>query len=305
MTAESPKKRKRDFNPLPGRKVSLQIRKSKTSNMVVDTRNVRNIFDEMITRPDVSEEYNRAHNELIQKEEVNAWDRNVRPKATSTAKVDVTEKKAACIIQALREYERQVTFGNLPSEAIPGPETLDMGGQFLTNKDRIDTCSMLFRIATKVPKGTVLHLHFNAELSPDLLLKQAEDIDNIYIRSIRPLLSEEDLSETEMVFSVLGTSDVEENVNIFSLEYPGNATNWKQDEWKRKVWMKWSAFQKEFINKFPKADGQEATTGAVGPQRICCAFSGQPALNPAQTWLKSKMVLSGNEAYGPDQTVNG
>ena len=270
-----------------------------------DLRGSRDIFDEMLALPSAVEAYNKSHAELIEKEEINAWDRAVRPKATSTSHIDATEKEAARILRVLRDYERKTTFGNLPSEAIPGPETLDMGGQFLTNKDRIETRSMVYQIAHMVPKGALLHLHFNAELSPERLLEQAKNMDSMYIRSIRPLLSEQDLFETEMVFSVLALDDVDANVDIFSPEYPGNATNWKQEEWKRKVWMKWPLFQKEFINRFPDAVGQEPIGATEGPHRICCGEPRQIKLNPAETWLKSKMVLSMEEAYGSNQTVNG
>jgi adenosine deaminase CECR1 len=305
MTADSPKKRKRAFSPLPGRKVSIQIGRAKSTTMQVDSRGSRDIFDEMLVLPSAVEAYNKSHDELTEKEELNAWDREVRPKATSTSKLDEVESDAARILRVLREYERKTTFGNLPSEAIPGPETLDMGGQFLTNKDRIETRSMVYQIAHMVPKGALLHLHFNAELSPELLLEQAKNMDTMYIRSIRPLLTEQDLFETEMVFSVLASSDVEANVDIFSPEYPGTGTNWKQDEWKRKVWMKWSIFQRQFMIKFPKAGGQEPLAAPEGPQRICCGAPRQIRLNPAETWLKSKMVLSLEEAYGSNQTVNG
>jgi adenosine deaminase CECR1 len=127
----------------------------------------------------------------------------------------------------------------------------------------------------------------------------------MYIRSIRPLLSKDDLLETEMVFSVLGPSDVEENVNIFSSEYPGTATNWRQDEWKKKVWMKWSLFRERFSERFPDEVGQKRADAVEGPQRICCAKPRQIELSPAEAWLKSKMVLSMEEAYGSNQTVNG
>jgi adenosine deaminase CECR1 len=57
--------------------------------------------------------------------------------------------------------------------------------------------------------------------------------------------------------------------------------------------------------KFPKAGGQEPLAAPEGPQRICCGAPRQIRLNPAETWLKSKMVLSLEEAYGSNQTVNG
>ncbi|KAH7377805.1 hypothetical protein BKA66DRAFT_571834 [Pyrenochaeta sp. MPI-SDFR-AT-0127] len=262
------------------------------------------IFDAALGNVSDINAYTMTHAEFLRAEEADAWDREARPKANSRSKDDKVEKRAARIIWAIREYERRVTFGNLPSEAIPGPDTRDMGGQFLTNKDRIDGESKLYEIAKMVPKGGLLHLHFNAELHPERLLEQARDMKNMYIRSIRPLLSQEDLDLTETVFNVLDADKVEPNVNIFSPDYPGDATNWKLEEWKWRVWMPWSEFRVEFDKKFSKRYKQQEDTIFV-EKHTCCAEPGQLSLHPAENWLKSKMVLSQEEAYGFTQTVNG
>lgn len=262
------------------------------------------IFDAALGNVSDVNEYTSIHTEFLRAEEANAWDREARPKPTSRSKDDQIEKRAANIIWAIREYERRVTFGNLPSEAIPGPDTRDMGGQFLTNKDRIDAESKLYEIAKMVPKGGLLHLHFNAELHPERLLEQARDMKNMYIRSIRPLLTQEDLDLTEIVFNVLDPDKVEPNVSIFSPDYPGDATNWKLEDWKWRVWMPWSDFRTEFDKRHSKKYKQQEDTIFV-ESPTCCAEPGQLSLHPAENWLKSKMVLSQEEAYGYTQTVNG
>lgn len=222
---------------------------------------------------------------------------------------DPQEKSAAIIVRAMREYEREVVFGNQASEAIPGKETRDMGGQFLTNKDRIDHRSQLFQVARKVPKGGLLHLHFNAELHPERLLVRARSIKSMYIRSIRPLLTQEDLDKTEMAFNVLDKNRVTKGVDIFSKKYIGNATNWKPTSpAKWDVWMPWEKFQEDFEKHFP---GQYLNTRKQDiPEGLtCCSPVAEPysevELSPAEKWLKSKMVLSEEDAYGMTQTVNG
>ena len=248
--------------------------------------------------------YGESHAQLTNAEEETAWDREAKPSVTSRRQEDKIERRAETIIRAIREYERKVTFGNLASEAIPASDTRDMGGQFLTNKDRIDGESKLYEIAKMVPKGALLHLHFNAELHPERLLEQARDMETMYIRSIRPILSQEDLDLTETVFSVLDPDKVEPNVDIFSPDYPGNATNFKSDEWKWKVWMPWSDFRVEFDKRFSKRYKQKEDTIFMEAP-TCCAEPGQVSLTPAENWLKSKLVLSQEEAYGFTQTVNG
>ncbi len=248
--------------------------------------------------------YSENHARLIKTEEDTAWDREARPAATSVLEEDKIERRANTIILAIREYERRTVFGNLASEAIPGPETRDMGGQFLTNKDRIDGESKLYEISKMVPKGGLLHLHFNSELHPERLLEQARDMPTMYIRSIRPILKQEDLDLTETVFSVLDPDKVEPNVNIFSPNYPGDATNFKSEEWKWRVWMRWNDFQAEFEKRFAKQYTQEKDAGFSEAPGSCCE-PGHLSLNPAENWLKSKLVLSQEEAYGYTQTVNG
>lgn len=256
-------------------------------------------FEELLQDKASINAYAAARKKLVQLETDNAWDREVRDSANQD------ERRAASIIRAIREYERVAVFGNIASEAIPGPETLDMGGQFLTNKPRINNESQLHKIAIKVPKGALLHLHFNSELHPERLLERARLMKNLYIRSIRPLLTQEDLDLTEMVFNVLDEDTVESNVDIFSKNYPGNATNFKgANAMTSKIWMPWHKFQDEFKKHFPgKYEQPEVTIMTEVPK--CCSEPGQVSLHPAEVWLRSKMVLSEKEAYGFDQTVNG
>ncbi|KZM20987.1 deaminase [Ascochyta rabiei] len=299
--ADSPKKRKRTSSARPGRRISIQIGRHKAANMGDDGLNVRDLFKTKLKDPAPVGRYNHAHSELLKEEEDDAWDRDAKPKTTSPS--DTIEKRTMIIVHALREYERRVTFGNLPSEAIPGPETQDMGGQFLTNKDRIETKSKLFEISKLVPKGALLHLHFNSELDPEELLAQARNMDNMYIRSIMPLEKDEAFPETEMVLSVLDPDKIDRDVDIFSEHYPGTAANWREADMQAKIWMKWSYFQEKYNARFPEGPVQRRASEM--PLRGCCADPGRPALNAAEYWLKSKMILSPEEAYGYTQTVNG
>jgi adenosine deaminase CECR1 len=303
--ADSPKKRKRVASPLPSKRMPIQVTEPKSLDMASEPTAVRDLFDAALGDANEIHAYSAEHAKLLELEANDAWDREAKPRATSRSKSDQQEREAAQIIRAIREYERRVVFGNQASEAIPGPETLDMGGQFLTNKDRIDSESILYQIAHKVPKGGLLHLHFNAELHPERLLERARLIENIYIRSIRPLLTQEDLDLTEMVFNVLDRDQVEPDVDVFSPAYPGNATNWKTDEWKWRVWMPWKKFQKDFEKHSFSKKYRQTEDAIMSEVPHCCSEPGQVRLEPAENWLKSKMLLSQDEAYGFKQTVNG
>lgn len=317
MVANSPRKKRRASSQLPNRRKSTPKAAAfnvKAQDMESSIAKARATFDAALRDDQGLQDYNTLHENLLAIEAESAWDRDARPKSTSSSVADQEERKADAIVRAMREYERRVTFGNLPSEAIPGPETLDMGGQFLTNKDRIEKKSKLYQIADRVPKGALLHLHFNAELYPERLLKEARNMPNMYIRSIMPLLTEEDLELTEVVFNVMDEDQVEKGVDIFSSTYPGTATNWKLPEWKFRVWMKWSDFQRGFDKRFSNekhlADEEgpghdEIFESSIGNRGQCCGKEERVRLNRTEKWLYSKMVLSPEEAYGPTQTVNG
>jgi adenosine deaminase CECR1 len=221
-----------------------------------------------------SQSYRRARRELLESEASNAWDRKVSLAATSV------ELAAAKIVLAIREYERRTIFGNVASEEMPGPETLEMGGQFLTNKKRIEEQSLLFKIAQRLPKGAILHLHFNAGLDPGKLLKEARQMESMYVWSSKPLLTKADLASAEIVFKIFPTGSP--SFDIFRTGYNGGGGNGQRC-------MKWSEFRtgftKRFSSLFPKSPGDD--------------------LDSAECWIKEKIVFNEHEIYDPTQTVNG
>ena len=260
------------------------------------------------------EEALRKRGDLVQMErnsswDLNAWDAEAKhQRAGQDSSGIIMEQRANLIIRRIREYERAYVFGNVPSEEIPGPDTRDMGGQFLTNKRFMEDNSLLFQISKEVPKGCLLHLHFNAELDPKYLLALARTNDNMYIRSSGPICELKDLDKVEVVFSVIDPGKCESHVNIFTPGYVGRKHNHKPIE----GWMKWKDFQEGFEEKFKKSTNNTRCAVKCEPQEP--RGSGIDALyrdmdeielNAAEAWVRSKMVLSPAEVYGHDQTVNG
>ena len=229
---------------------------------------VKETFETSLRNVDDSRKnFERFKGQIYAKESTGAWDRQAKLSASDI------ERKAATIVWKIREDERDNLFGNKASEAVPGPDTLDMGGQFLTNKKRVETGSRLFNIAKEMPKGCHLHLHFNAELDCQELIRKARELpDNMFIRSTEPILSEEDYKQTELVFNVMPASTP--TADIFAPDY--NPT-WRAPD--AKPWMRWADFRAEFNKRWPKID--------------------------AEDWIREKMVLSEDEVYSSWQTVNG
>jgi adenosine deaminase CECR1 len=275
------------------------------------------------------EDHNKKHAQtnrdgLLRAETVDAWDSSAITNPSQFETKAATEKTAATIVKVLRKFERSELFGNTPSEAIPEDWTLDMGGQFLTNKERIEERSELFKISKEVPKGALLHLHFNAELNPEMLLVAARGMPNMYVWSIRSLQTQKDLDVTEMQFKIMPAST--KSNNIFDGQYMSGLSEsdgkkitpietigkQKFNDYKDRVWMRWNDFRECFNEKFgnfyeqsqkEKDDNQRSRT--VNQRFQTCSDPSEIELEPAENWMMRKMVLSAEEAYAPEQTVNG
>jgi adenosine deaminase CECR1 len=257
--------------------------------------NAKSAFQQALGEEEHQTNYAMERETLLQRENDAAWDSKVRKEATGW------EREVAEIVFKIREYERDVTFGNIASEDLPGEDTLDMGGQFLTNKRRIEEKSDIFKIAKRLPKGAIQHLHFNAELHPEKLLQQANTMPNMFIQSKRALLEEKDLDMTEVIFNVLPKETA--SIDIFSADYrpEGNKVGPP---------MLWNKFRRRFENVFPRVCANEPdeekplnsiTMGKMKDSSIEAPIK----LEPAERWIKNKMVLNEQEAYGLSQTVNG
>ncbi|KAF2453143.1 hypothetical protein BDY21DRAFT_141847 [Lineolata rhizophorae] len=235
------------------------------------TKDYQAVFNSQLQQKKESNPYPTYREKLLQTEESQEWCRKARETASEA------ERRANGIVLKIREHERENHFGNKASEAIPEPDKLDMGGQFLTNKERIES-SKLFKISMMLPKGCHQHLHFNAELQPEMLIEKAREKDNMFIRSTRPLLSPKDYDEAEMVFNILPVDTPE--ADLFSPSY--------NPEFKAagsQPWMRWNMFRKIFAKKRAELS--------------------DPDQKDAEKWIQHKMIISEPEVYGIGQTVNG
>ena len=225
---------------------------------------IANLFNDNLNMSSTQSTYEKDRSALLDAERLDAWDRAAVETATST------EREAAKIIWRIREHDREVLFGNRPGETIPGRNTLDMGGQVLSNLGRIEQ-SELFKIARQAPKGCQLHIHFNTEIETRELIRRACGMDTMYIRSTKALITQQNYDECEIVFNVLPADTT--SANIFAEEYDDLLAS--GDE---KIWMKWMDFCKKFQESQDKA---------------------------AEGWVSSKIAFGEDEVYGIRQTLNG
>ena len=223
--------------------------------------------------------YEQDREQLLVREGQTLWDFAAKRCASDA------ERRAAEIIRIIREDERLCHFGNRSLDAIPGPDTLDMGGLFLENRHRIDS-SKLFQISHRMPKGCHLGLDFWSQVPLFRFIMQARAVPNMYIRSSQPLLTEADLAETEIFFSIMPDDTKSSNVYLHTYN----------PEWREPgsmPWMRWADFREEFHLRF-----HYLTRGAVRGDE-------NGSLESAEIWVYCKIVLTENEAYGISQTTNG
>ncbi|KAI7201580.1 Phosphotyrosyl phosphatase activator, partial [Hortaea werneckii] len=222
-----------------------------------------------------SVDYRTRRKDLLVAEGKQVWDLKPRLEASEV------EVQAADIVFKIREHERRdlELYGNLPSEAVPGPEVRDMGGQFLPNKSRIER-SLVFDISRHMPKGCHLHIHFNTELPPELLLPHARRFkDTMFVRTTLPLLAKDDFEKAEVVFNVMPNTTT--SADIFSMEYNPDVKAENANPW-----MRWADFRLSFPHDLVYEERPEG-------------------LDDAECWAREKMALTAERVYSDKQTTNG
>ncbi|KAF2004109.1 Metallo-dependent hydrolase [Amniculicola lignicola CBS 123094] len=195
------------------------------------------------------------------------WDKHSKSSASEA------ERRAELIVRRICEEERKYLFGHRASDSSLGSGTLEMGGSFLTNLERISNHSLLYKIAKEMPKGAQLRLYLHGMVHIDNLLKGLRNTPSMFIRSTRPLLTWADLEEAEISFKAM--PDHTQPGNIFSQEYnPGS-------EGARSLsWMPWRSFLTAFE-------------------------SFEHATCSAEQWVRRKCLLLEDDVYNSKQTVTG
>lgn len=215
--------------------------------------------------------YRSARRALVDEERRLFWDYDAKCSATED------EREANAILLKLKESERANLFGDLPGESLPGPDSRDMGGRFLVNKDRIER-SNIYKIAEYMPKGCHLHVHFNSELPAVSLISNVRKFeDTVFITSDRRLDAQAAYDEAEIMFRTLPENHPQ--VDLFQCHPIGSNDSGR-------AWMKWKSFRDSFSGNFSATD----------------SMSG---LDAAENWAISKIIFNEDLVYGKRQTLNG
>ncbi|KAK1825724.1 adenosine deaminase 2 [Podospora conica] len=191
------------------------------------------------------------------------------------------EKKANLVLQKVKELDIQNVYGQAPPRKGFGGQLHPRfyGDHFLSNATLIED-TQLYKIIRTMPKGAHLHIHFNSNLLPGVLINIAKRMPRMFITSDIPLVPGGDgeaFDRCAIHFSIMDDATVEKGggkQNIFDPNYPSRTP------------MQFGAF----LDGFEKA--YEA------------AHEGKPVVD-VDTWLRNKLVFGEEETYNSLQTADG
>ena len=127
-------------------------------------------------------EYFRRRDELLARERTLGFDYRCRSTATEL------QIHADKVLQAVKAEDDELIYRRAPPRKGFGGQDHPRfyGDHFLSNVDLINE-TKLFAITRAMPKGAHLHIHFNANLTPDVLINIAKEMPCMYISSDLPL----------------------------------------------------------------------------------------------------------------------
>ncbi|RCI16655.1 hypothetical protein L249_3296 [Ophiocordyceps polyrhachis-furcata BCC 54312] len=215
-----------------------------------------------MTSANAIQAYLADRDRILQLERSSAFDARCRSRATPL------EVKASRVLAAVRRRDEADVYGAAPARtghAGQGHRRFP-GDRFLTSLDLIDKDAALMHVARRMPKGTHLHVHFNACLPPRVLLDMAKTMDRMFITSDMALVSDDSFDRCQLQFSILAPAE-ERDGDIFAPDYEPRQT------------MSFASFLTSFPHHYPHAS--------------------------PDSWLERKLIFSPEEAYGPLQTSEG
>ncbi|PGH16628.1 hypothetical protein AJ80_05130 [Polytolypa hystricis UAMH7299] len=128
-------------------------------------------------------------------------------------------QKACAIVSRLREEERKAVWSKSNNENLLDGETeLYPGMMFMLAKERMES-TKLWRIATKMPKGALLHAHMGALVDLDWLFRQTLAMEGMCFYASQPLLDEKSRQNASVRFKFSKSPPPLGSPSIWSPEY--------------------------------------------------------------------------------------
>jgi adenosine deaminase CECR1 len=223
--------------------------------------------------------YDKAREELQAAEKKRAFD------AEAIATSSDVEKQATELVQKIRLHDQNNTYGSHFDAHGHAPGKRRPGHHFLGSVDLINE-SWLMNVATRMPKGAHLHIHFNSCLPAKFLIQQARDIEAMHIRSTLPLTTPANLANCRISFMVLTPHEATHPKDINGAEEHVPLGNIFHGDYNSNAWMPYRQFQNEFEVVDENKQVLAKTPGA-------------------ELWLQRKLQISEEEAHNAQQTHRG
>ena len=223
--------------------------------------------------------YNQALEELRDAEKAIAFDHEV------TATASDIEMQATALVKKIKAYDWDHTYGPPCDEHGRSTGRRMQGEHFLGNVNLINKTELM-RVARRMPKGAHLHIHFNSCLPAAFLIRQARDIDAMYIRSTLPLTNDTNMADSRISFMVMTPEEATHTTDEDGKERRVPLGNVYDPAYVCNSWMSYKQFQRQF--DFTDNSGK-GLRGSVG----------------AEIWLERKMLISEEEAHHSHQTGRG
>ncbi|KAK3394978.1 hypothetical protein B0H63DRAFT_492050 [Podospora didyma] len=185
-----------------------------------------------------SEDYFAQRKEVLEREASLGFDYACQQKASED------ELQANEILQTLRHNDDICVYKQEHARKGYGGQTHRRfcGDHFLSNVELIEETE-IFKVAQKIPKGAHLHIHFNANLPPNVLLDIVKTQPRMFITSTHPLTAKNEFinySECQIEFRIRSTAD-ELPSNLFPADYKSGNT------------MRFNQFLEEFPNNYHRS----------------------------------------------------
>ncbi|KAI0999856.1 hypothetical protein K3495_g8341 [Podosphaera aphanis] len=225
--------------------------------------------------------YNIAREKLKRAEKERAFD------ASTTVNSSDIEIQAARLVRKIVEYDQENTFGekNNMYDQLSGK---NHGEHFLGNVDLINKTELM-KVAKKMPKGAHLHIHFNSCLPARFLLRQARNIDAMYIRSTLALTNSENMDRARISFMVMTLYEATHTTDPDGHEQYVPLGNVWDENYIPNRWMPYRKFHTEFDPHDTWNERQYGLERTVA----------------AELWLEKKMQFTEDEAHHSKQTGHG
>jgi len=229
------------------------------------------VYGDRLYKTDVAPHIPDGDSYFKQRDKLSLREANLGFERACNPRTTPDEELADKILQILKHNDELSIYDSAPSRDGSGGQTHPRfsGDHFLSNRDLIEKTSV-FKLATRMPKGSHLHIHFNTNLPANFLLDVAKTMPRMFIKMDRALLLDADYDNCRIQFLIRSIQTEEEDGRTWDVF----AADYKTDKWMR-------------LDRFLRKFREHRRSVSV------------------DQWLQGKIVFNEEETHGMLQTAKG